>query len=112
MNEQTMSSSYVALREARRALKTGNKTEARRQARLAVRLDPQLEEAWLLLAGVSSPRAVRRSVLRIGSTGVDPLSVIWDNLRLVGGVDLVKLGTFLAGIDPVAVTGVPPCGGP
>ena len=46
-----------ALRAARKALRSGNKVEARRYARLAVRLDPKVEDAWLVLAGVSSPKA-------------------------------------------------------
>jgi lipoprotein-anchoring transpeptidase ErfK/SrfK len=45
------------LRAARKALRAGDRVEARRLARLTVRLDPQLEQAWLLLAGVSTPRA-------------------------------------------------------
>ncbi|HET7011263.1 MAG TPA: L,D-transpeptidase family protein [Anaerolineales bacterium] len=46
-----------ALRFAHRALQRKDSSEARRWARLAVRLDPTNEAAWLTLAGVSEPRA-------------------------------------------------------
>jgi len=46
-----------ALRQARQALRTGNRREARRYAEFAAFLAPDLEEPWLLLAAVASPRA-------------------------------------------------------
>ena len=57
MNRSGLDSPDTVLRAVRKALRSGNKVEARRLARLAVRLDPHLEDAWLLLAGVSSPKA-------------------------------------------------------
>jgi lipoprotein-anchoring transpeptidase ErfK/SrfK len=57
MSQPRTEMSTEALRSARKALRSGDKVEARRLARLAVRLDPTLEDAWLLLAGTSSPRA-------------------------------------------------------
>jgi lipoprotein-anchoring transpeptidase ErfK/SrfK len=47
----------AVLQEARAALKRGERVEARRLARLAVKLAPQQEASWLLLAAVSEPRA-------------------------------------------------------
>lgn len=46
-----------ALRLARQALRDNRRTEARRQALHAVLLEPDLEEAWLILAAVADPRA-------------------------------------------------------
>jgi lipoprotein-anchoring transpeptidase ErfK/SrfK len=57
MSRSPFNSPEDVLSAARKALRSGNKVEARRLARLAVRLDPYLEDAWLLLAGVSSPMA-------------------------------------------------------
>lgn len=46
-----------ALREAQRALQRGEKRAARRWAERALAQDASLEEAWLVLAAVSTPRA-------------------------------------------------------
>jgi len=46
-----------ALQLARTALERGDSQEVRRQARYASRLDPACEEAWLMLAYVSEPKA-------------------------------------------------------
>ena len=45
------------IQNAREALRRGDLTEARRWAEQASRLAPDLEDAWLLMAAVSSPRA-------------------------------------------------------
>lgn len=45
------------LAEARRALRQGDRVTARRLAAETTRLQPDLEEAWLILAGLSEPRA-------------------------------------------------------
>jgi lipoprotein-anchoring transpeptidase ErfK/SrfK len=51
------SSSYEEiLRQAKHAVRQGDKPEARRLSRLASRLDPEKEEPWLLLSGLSEPR--------------------------------------------------------
>ena len=51
------SSSYEEiLRQAKHAVRQGDKAEARRLSRLASRLDPEKEEPWLLLSGLSEPR--------------------------------------------------------
>jgi len=42
---------------AHAALRRGDISEARRFARLAVKLDPLSEKGWLTLAAVSEPRA-------------------------------------------------------
>jgi len=47
----------VALAQARHALQQGDEEAVRRHARRATRLDASCEEAWLLLAYVSSPQA-------------------------------------------------------
>ena len=45
------------IQNAREALRRGDQAEARRWAEQATRLAPNLEDAWLILAAVSSPRA-------------------------------------------------------
>ncbi len=45
------------LLQAQQAVRRGERASARRWAELAVSLDPSLEEAWLILAAVGSPRA-------------------------------------------------------
>ena len=45
------------IQNAREALRRGDQAEARRWAEGAARLAPDLEDAWLILAAVSSPRA-------------------------------------------------------
>jgi lipoprotein-anchoring transpeptidase ErfK/SrfK len=46
-----------ALEQAKRALRTRNRIDARHWATLAARLDPTIEEPWLILAAVGSPDA-------------------------------------------------------
>jgi lipoprotein-anchoring transpeptidase ErfK/SrfK len=53
----TTSGVQAALQRAKAALRAGDRVEARRAARTATSLDPHSEEAWLLLAAVSEPRA-------------------------------------------------------
>lgn len=45
-------------------MRQGNRTEARRLAMEAARLDPQLEDAWLVLAALASPEASIRYLQR------------------------------------------------
>ena len=46
-----------ALKNAREALRDGNRSVARRWAEHAAKLAPQLEDPWLILAAVANPRA-------------------------------------------------------
>jgi lipoprotein-anchoring transpeptidase ErfK/SrfK len=46
-----------AIQNAREALRDGNRGVARRWAEQAAKLAPQLEDPWLILASVASPRA-------------------------------------------------------
>jgi lipoprotein-anchoring transpeptidase ErfK/SrfK len=46
-----------AIQNAREALRDGNRGAARRWAEQAAKLAPQLEDPWLILASVASPRA-------------------------------------------------------
>lgn len=57
MTAATPSEAQQALRLARQALRENNRAEARRQAARAAMLEPDLEEAWLILAAVADPRA-------------------------------------------------------
>lgn len=45
------------LRDAKQALRDGDRLAARRWAQKALALDPELEEGWLILASVASPGA-------------------------------------------------------
>lgn len=46
----------VLLSEAQRALRYGNRLEARRLAQKCVKLQPQREEGWLILGALASPK--------------------------------------------------------
>lgn len=56
MNDQRLAA-HEAIKLARQAQLRGDKRTARRYAEQAVRLAPEIEEGWLMLAAVSSPRA-------------------------------------------------------
>ena len=58
------SQALAALAEARRALQSGHKNDARRLALQAAALAPDLEDPWLVLAAVASPRASQAYLLR------------------------------------------------
>ena len=45
------------IQNAREALRHGDQAEARRWAEQAARFAPELEDSWLMMAAVSSPRA-------------------------------------------------------
>ena len=47
----------LSVEKAREALRNGNRTEARQWAEHAASLEPQMEDPWLILAAVASPRA-------------------------------------------------------
>lgn len=47
----------LAVQKAREALRKDNRTEARQRAEHAAALAPQMEDPWLILAAVASPRA-------------------------------------------------------
>lgn len=57
MTPDTAGQARQALQNALLALKDGKHTEARAWASSAARLDPRMEEPWLILASLASPRA-------------------------------------------------------
>ncbi|MEW6180468.1 MAG: L,D-transpeptidase family protein [Chloroflexota bacterium] len=57
MNEAYRSDARQLLAQARRALRQGERRTARQLAGEAARLQPDLEEAWLILAALSEPQA-------------------------------------------------------
>jgi lipoprotein-anchoring transpeptidase ErfK/SrfK len=57
MSESNLLQIKLALVNARVALQNNNRMEARRWASQAAKLDPNNEEAWLILGAVSSPAA-------------------------------------------------------
>jgi len=56
MNPQ-FNDARLSVEKAREALRNGNRTEARQWAEHAAALAPQMEDPWLILAAVASPRA-------------------------------------------------------
>lgn len=54
---QNQVAAYQALQQAQQALKAGDKPSARHFAEQAVRAAPELEEPWLMMAALASPRA-------------------------------------------------------
>ena len=56
MNAQ-LTEAHLAVQKAREALRNENRTEARKWAERAAALAPQMEDPWLVLAAVASPRA-------------------------------------------------------
>ena len=57
INELNRQEAQNALNQAAQAFRRGDRTQARRWASLAARLDPQNEKPWLILAGLASPQA-------------------------------------------------------
>ena len=57
MNDNDLAQARQAVQLAREALRNGDRSAARRWAEQAARLAPGLEEPWLILASVASPRA-------------------------------------------------------
>ena len=53
----TLSKAQEAIQNAREALRSGDRSAARRWAEQAAELAPQMEDPWLILAAVASPRA-------------------------------------------------------
>lgn len=77
------------LQNARSALRRRDENEARRWAKQAARLAPELEDSWLLMAAVSSPResleyAQRAQAINPGSTRARK-AVEWASHRAGGG---------------------------
>ena len=56
MNNQ-FNDARLSVEKAREALRNGNQTEARQWAEHAASLAPEMEDPWLILAAVASPRA-------------------------------------------------------
>ncbi|MEJ5225693.1 MAG: hypothetical protein WHV44_14640, partial [Anaerolineales bacterium] len=55
--EPRIQAAFQALQQAQTARKQGNKTQARHFAEQALQLAPELEEPWLMMAALASPRA-------------------------------------------------------
>jgi len=52
-----INNAHLSVEKAREALRNGNRTEARQWAEHAASLAPEMEDPWLILAAVASPRA-------------------------------------------------------
>ena len=61
---QSLDEARLAVQKAREALRDNNRTEARHWAEKAAALAPQMEDPWLILATVASPRASLEYVQR------------------------------------------------
>lgn len=57
MSETGRAEAQLLLDEAAEALRRGDRSEARRLASLAARLDPASEQPWLVMAAAAAPRA-------------------------------------------------------
>ncbi len=57
MNTRFNNDARLSVEKAREALRNGNRTEARQWAEHAASLAPDMEDPWLILAAVASPRA-------------------------------------------------------
>lgn len=57
MNQNTPGDAKYALQQAVEALRRGDRTQARRWASHAARLNPDSEQPWLIMASVASPQA-------------------------------------------------------
>ena len=57
MVNDNLSQAQVAIQQARASLKKGDKRNAYAWAKKAAQLSPELEDAWLILASVSNPKA-------------------------------------------------------
>ncbi len=56
-SKSSFADANLAVQKAREALRNNNRTEARQWAERAASLAPQMEDPWLILAAVASPRA-------------------------------------------------------
>ncbi|MDI6768076.1 MAG: L,D-transpeptidase [Anaerolineales bacterium] len=85
------SSARQAIQNAQKALQAGDKRSARRWAERAASLAPGLEEPWLILAAVASPRASLAYLGRPVSYGCVVLGV--SDARLL--YDWAEIGTVV-----------------
>ncbi len=63
MNNQ-LEEARLAVQKAREALRNNNRSEARKWAEHAASLAPQMEDPWLVLAAIASPRASMEYIQR------------------------------------------------
>jgi len=75
-----LNQSTEALKKAKHALQTGDRKSARRWAQTAVAIDPQLEEAWLVLAALSTPESSLQHLNRA-------LKINPNSIRAIKGVE-------------------------
>lgn len=100
MTQSERSRALLALQQAQHALHLGKRTEARRFAMEAARLEPRLEEAWLILAALGSPEASLRYLQR--ALEINPASE-----RARRGMEWA-LNRMRAGSAPAAPKPAPP----
>ena len=94
MSDQTAYQLRLALVNAQIALQQKNKMEARKWATEAIRLAPENEEAWLILAAISSPSAsvaYLQKVLQINPKNERAVKGLkWATTRLEESLQAVK----------------------
>src|SRR5512140_3298993 len=64
---------YLAVQNARQALRENRRSDARKWAEHAARLAPQMEDPWLILAAIASPQASLEFIQR--ALKINPESV-------------------------------------
>jgi hypothetical protein len=57
MNEETNLQAQQLIRQAYQAVRQGHRSDARQAASAAARLNPALEDPWLILAALAAPPA-------------------------------------------------------
>lgn len=103
-----LSGARQAIQNAREALRNGDKGTARHWAELAASLAPELEEPWLVLAAVASPRAsiaYLNEALKINPNSRRARAgVQWANERLRTELEKPKQTQLLQPLPPPATT--------
>jgi lipoprotein-anchoring transpeptidase ErfK/SrfK len=104
---------FLALSRARDAYNCGESLEARRYASDAIQIDPNLEEAWLILAALGTPQAsvaYLTMALRINPHNIKAQQeLVWAYNRLENDQSLPGSNGFPADNDPIykTVTNIP-----
>ena len=57
MSDNSLTEAQLAVKQAYQALREGDRATARQLAGFAARLNPALEDPWLILSALSAPKA-------------------------------------------------------
>ncbi len=111
MSDQTAYQLKLALVNAQVALQQKNKMEARRWALSAIQISPECEEAWLILAAISSPAAsvdFLQKVLKLNPNNQRAIKGMeWARDRLKT-VKVTEVPSPIITTSPFKPAGIPP----